>query len=140
MSKIGPDHFRYRTRLDEDGVSIICERFEVIGETEHFYYVVPWHLVGLSRVADMQRLKTFRKQVHKRSIKRYCYPDKMEAMRSFRARQKWRLSHAQMATSQATLAMAEADRMIEANHTPDCSAPHLCGHDEYTASISWADC
>ena len=134
---IGPDHFRYRTSLDEDGVMIICDKFVVIGETKYFYYVVPWNLSGLAKVAGTEKLKDIRRRVSKHSSKRYCYPVKKDALHSFSKRQAWRLSHAKMATSQATLALAEVERMIEANFAPECLAPHPCGHDEYTSRIRW---
>ncbi len=140
MSQIAPDHFRYYATLDEDGVFINCERFIVIRETEHCYFVLPdrlQHLANSSLGFSSETVKAQTKRVMKRSVKRYCYPDKREALRSFAARQRWRLSHAQQSTSIATLALKAIEQIPEGAKLPDESNPFLCGHDDYTQSLRW---
>ncbi|MAG64641.1 MAG: hypothetical protein CMK74_02025 [Pseudomonadales bacterium] len=128
-----PDHFRYRTRLDEDGVHIVCDRYVVIGETEHFYYAVRHDLEYLARHSPAWA-KANRKRVSKTSGKRYCYPDKRDALGSFRKRQMYRMSHAKTAMSQAQLSLAQLDTMLDAEQIPDF---HPCGHDDHTSSFVW---
>lgn len=137
--KLGPDHYRYVTHVDERGVFIVCQRFVVVGETAYFYYVVneSYHgyLACLSGPARQRAIKQNRKRVSKHGVARHCYPDKRLALNSMVARQRTRIWHANLNLSAAQLAMAEASRLLDAGDLPDNR--HLCGHDEFTASITW---
>lgn len=137
--KIGPDHYRYVAGADPDGVEIRCQKFVVVGETPHYYYVVSdfyGHLIHARHQPwAEQRIKRVRKRVSKDGRRRHCCPDKLLALRSFIARQQRRLGHAQMNMSVAKLSLAEAERLLEAGHMPTGS--HPCGHDEYTESLVW---
>ncbi|MNN05315.1 hypothetical protein D3C81_1180710 [compost metagenome] len=140
MEKKGPDHYRYYAALSEEDVHVKCERFIVIGETERCYYVISEnseHLVGKEADWAQSLVKKRRRRVLKNSHRRYCYPDKMEALQSFAARQRWRISHAQRSTSMAQLSLKVVKRQIELGMT---DAPMYCGHDDYTASLNWGDC
>ncbi len=138
--KIGPDHYRYYAALDESGVHVMCERFIVIGETERCYYVISEnsaHLVGKEAGWAHSLVKKRRRRVLKSSHRRYCYPDKMDALKSFAARQRWRISHAQRSMSMTELSLKVVKRQIELGVT---DAPMRCGHDDYTSSLRWEDC
>ncbi|WGK60558.1 hypothetical protein QAO71_10680 [Halopseudomonas sp. SMJS2] len=140
QSKQWPDHYRYVTDLDERGVHISCRRFIVVGETPHFYYVVSdschGYLQCLSDEARKKSIKRNRRRVSKDGRARHCYPDKRLALQSLVARQHHRIWHAKRSLSEATLAMAEAERMLEAGHIPG-DGDHPCGQDEYIESLCW---
>lgn len=138
---IGPDHYRYYASLDEDGVHVNCERFVVIGETEHCYYVIASgmaHLAGINWRAANPWQKRLRKRVLKRSYRRYCYPDKQEALRSFKARQRGRLAHAARSVAIAELALSAVAPVLE--HGEEPKDYYAAGQNDYTSSLSWADC
>lgn len=136
----GPDHYRYYTSLTDSGVSIHCERFVVIGETERCYYVITADYADIAD-RDFKTLHPYyqklRKRVLKRSHKRYCYPDRKQALQSFIARQSWREKHAKQALSQAKLAGDKARLLLE--NVPTDNAPIKCGHDDYTSSLRWIE-
>lgn len=140
MSKLGPDHYRYYANLSESGVTVRCERFIVVGETPLCYYVISEnsaHLVGNSAPWAEAMVKKRRRLVLKNSHRRYCYPDKLDALKSFAARQRWRMSHAQRSMSMAQLSLKMVAGLIEQGVT---DAPIRCGHDDYTSSLRWEDC
>lgn len=137
-----PDHYRYVTGMDSRGVHIGCRRFIVVGETPHFYYVVSasyhGYLQCLSDEARKKSIKRNRRRVSKDGSRRHCYPDRRLALASLVARQRHRIWHAKRNLSEATLAMTEAERMLEAGHIPG-DGDHPCGHDDYTESLHWGD-
>ncbi|NLY58917.1 MAG: hypothetical protein GX071_10340 [Gammaproteobacteria bacterium] len=138
--KIGPDHYRYFTTMDERGVFIHCQRFIAVGETPHFYYVVSetTHRFAkcLSEASRQLHIKKNRKRVSKDGWRRHCYPDKNQALKSLVERQRHRIHHAKLNLSAGSLAMAEAERMLEAGHIPG-DGGHPCGSDEYIESLAW---
>src|SRR5690606_16458800 len=113
------------------------------GETPYYYYVVSEGIHGylhhLSEAAQQERIKKQRRRVSKDGRARHCYPDKRLALQSLVARQRHRIHHANRQLSEGKLAMAEAERMLEAGHIPG-DGLHPCGHDEYTESLHWGDC
>lgn len=139
-NKIGPDHYRYYASLDEEGVHVRCEKFVVIGETEHCYYVIRdsmRHLAGIDWRNANPWQKKLRKRVLKRSYRRYCYPDKQEALRSFKARQRWRLAHAARSVAIAELALNAVAPVLEHGEQP--KDYYIAGQNDYTSSLVW-DC
>lgn len=137
----GPDHYRYYSDIEDTGVVIRCERFIVVGETECCYYVLSERESYLLNWAGQEHLvKKHRKRVLKQSRIRYCYPDRRAALHSFMSRQRHRLGYVQRATSMAKLGLQEALRLLEAGQLPNDRGPHVCGHDDYTRSLSWEDC
>ncbi|WP_374979041.1 hypothetical protein PSGK_19045 [Pseudomonas solani] len=141
--KIGPDHYRYYSDLGPGGVSIHCETFTVVGETERCYYVLSERYSYIHAFPDAERLtKKYRKRVLKDSRIRLCYPDRRDALVSFRLRQQHRQRHLQRQQSVTNLALDEAIRLLQLNQLPNerSTSGHGCGHDEYTRSLSWGDC
>lgn len=138
-----PDHYRYVTDIDDRGVSIICRRFVVVGETPCFYYVVSDTYYGylrcLSDDARNEAIKRNRRRVSKDGSRRYCYPDKVQAMKSFAIRQQRRIGHANLNLSTARLSLAEAERILESGPIL-WEGDHPCGHDDYTGSFNWGEC
>lgn len=133
--KLGPDHYRFVDRIGPNGVVIYCQRYVVVGETEQCYYVIE------DGCASMwpDFIKKHRLRVLKRSYKRYCYPDLTEAMRSYKARKRWQLSHAKLAMARAESGYAEAERLIAFEGLSVESFPHQCEGGEYVKGLNWSE-
>lgn len=115
---IGPDHYRYSDILSEGGQYIQEEVYQVIKETPGGYWVA--RMYGYRRNEDAcqktyEARKTCREVrfVLKVSGRRYCYPDRLEAMRSFAARKAAQLKHAETSIAKARHALAAARRITE---------------------------
>ena len=139
MEKIGPDHYRYYASLDEKGVHVQCERFVVIGETEHCYYVIRDVLAHLANI-DWGSASAWRKKQRRLVLKashgrRYCYPDKARALHSFQKRQKWRVSHAHRSLAIAELSLAAVTPVVESGEQPE--EQYSAGQNDYTLSLCW---
>lgn len=133
MEQTGPDHFRFYTELGPKGVTIKTERFVVVGETPRCWYVIEDYFLTYG----LDFIKSKRRRVLKDSHKRYCYPDRDQALLSFMTRQSWRLTHAERAKAQADLSLAAARAIHERGEdVPDVIE---CGHNEYTARLRWND-
>lgn len=144
INKIGPDHYRYFATLDESGVTVRCERFTVIGETERCYYVIRSDYAHLAEI-DWSKADPWRKKLRKRVLKdssgrRYCYPCKMHALQSFRQRQRWRISHAERSLAVAELSLSVVDLAIENLALIAPQDSYKAGQNSYTESLHWADC
>lgn len=141
MNQLGPDHYRYYATLDPGGVTVSCERFVVIGETERCYYVIKAEYAHFAKT-DWSTASTWRKKLRKRVLKqshrRYCYPDKTEALASFRSRQKWRIAHASKNLAIAELSLSVIEPVLEQKIEPE--EKYNAGQNEYTRSLSWEDC
>lgn len=137
----GPDHYRYYSDIEDTGVVIRCERFIVVGETECCYYVLSERKSYLLNWAGQEhQVKKHRKRVLKQSRIRHCYPDRREALHSFMLRQSHRLSRVTRDKSMASLGLKEALHLLEAGKLPPDRGAHVCGHDDYTRSLSWEVC
>jgi hypothetical protein len=140
-NQLGPDHYRYYATLDPGGVTVSCERFVVIGETECCYYVISSafaHLADIDWSTASHYRKKLRKRVLKSSYRRYCYPDKAQALASFRSRQKWRIAHASRNLAIAQLSLSVVEPVLEQKIEPE--EKYKAGQNEYTRSLSWEDC
>ena len=142
INQLGPDHYRYYASLDPGGVTVRCERFVVIGETECCYYVISEKMAHLAANTDWSTASPWRKKQRKRVLKssyrRYCYPSKTEALASFRSRQKWRIAHASKNLAIAELSLSVIEPVLEQKIEPE--EKYNAGQNEYTRSLSWEDC
>ena len=130
-----PDLFRFYDTIGPEGVTIECQRYIVISETPQCYYVIKDHLRGYS--------DSFKKEKRKRVLKsaggrRLCYQDKAEAMRSYKARKAWQISHAELSLERAKAAKATAELMLA---TPELISGEsvICEGGEYIKQLSWGD-
>ncbi len=141
-AKKGPDHYRYYAVLNEGGVTVKCERFVVIGETECCYYVIrssSAHLADTNWKTASAWQKKLRKRVLKASYgRRFCYPDRFKALASFRDRQRWRISHANRNLATAELALSVVVPVLEQGTEPQDT--YSAGQNEYTRALNWSDC
>lgn len=146
MSKLGPDHYRYYAELSPDGVTVKCERFVVVGETPRCWYVITESAAHLADI-DWSTASAWRKKLRKRVLKatssysrRYCYPSKAHALESFKQRQKWRIAHAKRNLAIAELALSVVEPALEGLALIEPQDRYKAGQNEYTRSLSWADC
>lgn len=141
-AKLGPDHYRLVDDIGPDGVTIRLQRYIVIGETPQCYYVIRdgSHYMTLNTNGWAQDVvKKQRKRVLKSSYKRYCYPEIADALRSYKARKRWQLSHAKLAMARAEAGYAEAERLIAFEGLSVESFPHQCEGGEYVKGLNWSD-
>ena len=137
--KLGPDHYRYRESGDADGVTLVCLRFVVVGETTHYWYVASKSDADHAQVMGENWLKKHRRKVSKGGSRiQHCYADRMKALRSFQKRKARHLSHIEFALATAKAAKDKAEELIAAGDAPlkdtDCGTP------DYYHGLHWGDC
>jgi hypothetical protein len=104
-----PVHYRYTEGVREDGLYLTEHRYYPVRETACFYFIVPeWQW----RVMNVVSYKA-KKRVSKDSVSRFCYPSKKDALRSFKARKRSQLRHAEAALDTATAALKFLDKITE---------------------------
>lgn len=107
MNAAGPDHYRFAEFADAVGVHIGVQVFKVIKETPRGYWVLPtWEFDIITVCPEAVGRKRF---VLKDSWRRYCYPSRAEALRSFRIRKS---HHLQRLNYQLALAQVAHDRAL----------------------------
>lgn len=133
---MGPTHYRFFDTVGPDGVTVRCQKFDVVGETPCCYYVLPQGH-GFTRP---ESIKKHRRRVLKDSWRRYCYPDLEQALRSYRSRKKWQIQHAKIALCRAEAGLAAAEWQLK---DPELIAPNLpfkCeSGDEYIKGLGWGE-
>lgn len=145
---VGPDHYRYRDVLNEYGMTLVEEVYQVIRETPAGYWIQPYHGYRFAGVEELDRAYANRKWnrecrfVLKQSGRRYCYPTKLEAMQSFGHRKAAQLKHAETSLAKARHALAAASRIVTTgNDYPVCrwgsSGDIKVGMPPEFAGMSW---
>lgn len=129
-----PDHFRYIDSISPTGVTITCERYVVVRESEHCYWIAHENNRGWVRMQiEKGVIPKLARRVLKSSWCRFAYPDKAEALRSYEARKRWQIRHAQLSLERARAALDEvADRQ-------GISDKHLCAGGEYIRGMNWSE-
>lgn len=140
MSKIGPDHFRYVDELTPSGLRVTCDRYVVLRESECCYWIAKAESAAwLSRRVEQEGLKKHPliKRVLKESHgRRFAYPDKAMAFRSYKCRKDWQLRHAQLSLERAKAVIGYfGDRRIESS-IPDSD---VVIPNEYIQSMNWEE-
>lgn len=128
-----PDHFRYVDEISPDGVTIVCQRFVVLRESEHFYWITRDRNVGWAAelVASGEKSPLI-KRVSKESYgRRYAYPEKSKALNSYKVRKRRQLGHAQLAIERAKAALEDL-KDVDA-----ISDEHLCSGGDYIKELTW---
>lgn len=134
--KKGPDHYRFYDTIGPEGVTIQCQRYIVIGETPMCFYVIRSDLAGYGP----ETIKRKRKRVLKdQGGRRHCYPDKVQAMRSYRVRKDWQIKHATISLERAKAASEHASVLVS---SPELIGdhPHICEGGDYFKELNWGDC
>ena len=116
-----PVHYRYDDHMLEGGVEVRVSEFYPIRETPCFYMVVSeWQKFALS-VQPNRKVKP--KRVSKNSLRRYCYPTKAEALKSYKKRKLAQIGHAELALAKANQALAAINENTQEFDTLDCGRP-----------------
>jgi hypothetical protein len=131
---IGPDHYRYRDVLNEYGMTLVEEVYQVIRETPAGYWVQPYHGYRFASKEEFDNAYANRKWnrearfVLKESGRRHCYPTRLEAMQSLGHRKAAQLKHAETSLARARIALEAANKIVQSG-----SGYPLCkyggGHD-----------
>lgn len=139
---LGPDHYRYVDDIGPDGLSVTCQTFTVIGETPLCWYIADEYTIGLMRghqwpwVADS--VKRRRKRVLKASdacSKRFAYPNKDHALRSYKLRKDWQIRHATRSLERAKAALGYFGDLSQVSVAP--VAKTLIIPNEYIQGLGW---
>ncbi|TMO16773.1 hypothetical protein CWB59_12720 [Pseudoalteromonas sp. S326] len=130
-------HYRYRDHHYENGLIVSLNKFYSVRETESCHYVVGewefklmkrWDFEKLSKCGD--KFITV-KRVVKGALRTYCNEDKQLALKSFLARKRSQLLHAETAKSKATLALGKVSGMS----AEEVGESLNCGLDEHLESF-----
>jgi hypothetical protein len=145
MTKLGPDHYRYFDEIGPDGLEIHCVTYEVIGETPACYYIADEEVARMHRGPQYswtaEAVKKRRKRVLKDTneySKRFAYPDKDHALRSFKVRKSRQMGHAELALERARAALGYFGDLSISNEAP--VATKLIIPNEYIQGMGWGDC
>lgn len=107
-SKELPVHYRYDDYCYEHGLEIRTTKLYPSRETKCCYFVVhEFDRCLIDRGGE--QLKRAEKRVLKNSVRRYCYPTKSEALRSFKARKSSQIKHAELSLSRAKLSLSKLE-------------------------------
>lgn len=136
-TKIGPDHFRYIDEIDPKGLIITCQRYVVVRESECCYWIAlpSYESLALASIAKGLTPK-YAKRVLKDSHRRFAYPDKADALRSYKKRKEWQIRHAQLAMERAQAAIRYfGDSSVKVTDTPE----RAVAFSSYIQGMGW-DC
>lgn len=127
-----PDHFRYVDEIGPEGVTIVCKRYVVVRESEHCYWLTTKDLAYLAeKHLERGKIPPYAKRVLKNSERRFAYPLKSAALNSYKARKRWQISHAELATERAKAALEEIKDLTEITDA------HLCAGGDYIKQLNW---
>lgn len=110
---IGPDHYRYKDVLNEGGLHLVEEAFEVLKETPCGYWVKPLHGARTPASHVEAALKGWGVRfVLKDSERRHCYPDRSRALHSYVCRKDKQIQHSIRSLERSRHALEVAGRML----------------------------
>ena len=108
---LGPDHYRFYDSIGPEGLSVTRQTFTVIGETAQCWYIADQRTIDLMRGHQWPwvaaEVKKRRKLVLKQTdaySKRFAYPNKDHALRSYKLRKDWQIRHATRSLERAKAA------------------------------------
>lgn len=142
---IGPDHYRFVDDISPDGLEVCCVTYKVIGETAQCWYIADQYVLDLMRGHQWPwvaaQVKKRRKRVLKDSgaySKRFAYPNKDHALRSYKVRKDWQIRHATRSIERAKAALGYFGDLSQDSIAP--AAKKLIIPNEYIQGLGWGDC
>lgn len=139
---LGPDHYRYVDEICPTGLAITCQRYVVVGETDHCWYILREFLNNLFGGSQREAsVKKHRKRVLKdggEHGRRYAYTDKALALHSYKARKKWQIRHAELSLERAKAALAYFGDTKTISKVP--TETTLIIPCQYVQDMNWSDC
>ena len=141
--KLGPDHYRYVDEIGPDGLEVHCVTYQVIGETAQCWYIADDYTVnminGYQHSWTAEAVKKRRKRVSKDSGgKRFAYPDKAHALRSYKIRKSRQLGHAELTLERARAALGYFGDLSVTNEAP--VTDKLIIPNEHIQGLGWGYC
>ncbi|WDG77311.1 hypothetical protein PUP68_21690 [Pseudomonas chlororaphis] len=144
IKKAGPDHYRYIDTIGPDGLEVHCITYRVIGETAQCWYIADKYTVdminGYQHSWTASAVKKRRKRVLKETdahSKRFAYPDKAHALRSYKLRKSRQLGHAELTLERARAALGYFGDLSVMNEAP--VAEKMIIPNEYIQGMGWGD-
>jgi len=133
----GPDHFRYVDEIGPDGLTVSCRRYVTVRASEHCYWICTEHYETLAQKAIEQGLlPKYLKRVLKESGRRFAYPDKRDALHSYKARKQHQVSHAELALERAKAAIGYFGNLrVPVTETPE----EAVIPSEYIQGLNWSE-
>lgn len=142
---LGPDHYRFYDDIGPEGLSVTCQTFTVIGETAQCWYIADQRTIDLMRGHQWPwvaaEVKKRRKLVLKQTdaySKRFAYPNKDHALRSYKLRKDWQIRHATRSLERAKAALGYFGDLMQESVAP--VAKTLIIPNEYIQGLGWGDC
>lgn len=142
---LGPDHYRFTDDIGPEGLSVTCQTFTVIGETAQCWYIADEYVLDLMRGHQWpwvaEAVKRRRKRVLKQSdaySRRFAYPNKDHALRSYKLRKDWQIRHATRSLERAKAALGYFGDVMQDSVAP--VAKTLIIPNEYIQGLGWGDC
>ncbi len=130
-----PDHFRYIDEISPDGVTIVCQRFVVLRESEQCYWITRDRNIGWAEkwAADGRKSPHIKRVLKESYGRRFAYPDKAKALHSYKVRKRRQLGHAQLAMERAKTALEDL-RDVDA-----IADERLCAGGDFIKELNWED-
>lgn len=134
---LGPDHYRYVDEIGPDGLTVSCRRYVVVRESEHCYWICTESYELVARQAiERGRLPKYLKRVLKVSSRRFAYPDKSEALHSYKARKQHQIFHAELALERARAAIGYFGNLrVPVTETPE----ETVIPNQYIQELNWSE-
>lgn len=104
-----PVHYRYSDCASKEGVKVKVSRFYPVRETPCFYIVIDEFEKHIQSVTKGRKPRT--RRVSKDSLRRYCYPSKAEALRSYKKRKETQIRHCEYSLAIAKQALYGLDKL-----------------------------
>lgn len=123
-----PEHYRYSDVLNELGLHIVEQTFRVLRKTPCGYWVQPTYgdAPDLTEQDIDYRINKATRPHNVRwvscdSSRRYCYPDRHDAMRSYHHRKESQIRHAEASLAKARLGLRVSGEILSVgNSYPVC--------------------
>lgn len=133
-----PTLYRVYDEIRQQGIELKFQEFTVIGETPLCWYVMRSDRAHMAQIPGYsEAVKRMRKRVLKEQAgRRYCYTDKILAMKSYLARKGWQLSHAAMSEARAKAGSLAAKALLESGVI---DLPFI-QPSEYIQGLNWDEC
>ncbi|MOA19255.1 hypothetical protein D3C78_1396230 [compost metagenome] len=130
-----PDHYRYIDEISPEGVTIACQRFVVLRESEQCYWITRDRNAGWAEkwVAEGRKSPHIKRVLKESSGRRFAYPDKAKALNSYKVRKRRQLGHAELALERAKTALED----LKGVDTIDDE--RLCSGGDFIKELNWED-
>lgn len=133
--------YRFHDECGPEGLTVILEKFFVIGETPCYWNVLSEHnMYLLDKPMYVGDLKKHRKRVQKGAgEKKTCYETQTQAMKSYLERKRWQAKHAEMSAQRARAGLAAAKNALASGDLDKSPGYTITQENAYIQGMTW-DC